>query len=151
MEPFTAFLLNPSVAAAAAVPFADTVRLGLGPTLYQRVPRGDLANPDRWRITPPDNLFRASVGPFSALATARAFLDRPGAPTDPREAFAVAGGPHTNCFGNASPAPESLASADRISLTPAEGTIDSCIQWFSVDAFLVDGAIVAVTLDIGEP
>lgn len=140
---------HPGDQTAAAVGFADTVGLGLGPTLITNAPRADLAGPPAWRLDPPEGHFRASVGPFSALDTLARHLD--GSGREAQRAFTVVEGDHPDCFGHSAPAPPSLAGAERIAIQPAEGTTDSCIQWFSVDAFVRDERVVAVTLDLGEP
>lgn len=72
----------------------------------------------------------------------------------PREsgAIAVAEGPHAQCVSPPIPAPSGLADLRRVSFHPAEGSIASCLEWFSVDLFLdSDRNIEAVTLDLWEP
>lgn len=50
------------------------------------------------------------------------------------------------------PSPKGFEGHQRVSIQPAETTIDSCLSWFSVDLFVNgDGRIAAVTLDIWEP
>ncbi len=141
--------LDPGPDAVAALPFGERVWLGLGPTLIAPVARSSLAEPARWRIEPPEGHYRASVGPFSALDTLQHHLAATG--LEPERALRVIHGEHTDCFGAPAAAPPRLARAERIAIQPADGTIDSCIQWFSVDAFVQVEDIVAVTLDVGEP
>jgi hypothetical protein len=40
----------------------------------------------------------------------------------------------------------------RVSVQPAAGSIDSCLDWFTVDLFVTrSGEVAAVTLDLWEP
>lgn len=143
-----ALAADPGPETAAGVPFAAYVRLGLGPTLLTRTTRTAVADAGAWSIRPPGDIYRASVGPFSALDELSRHLDRVGGT---QEAFAIRTGDHPDCFRHESPAPEGLTDATRVAVQAADGTIDSCIDWFSVDLFVEAGEVVAVTLDIGEP
>lgn len=48
--------------------------------------------------------------------------------------------------------PQPLADLRRVSVQPADGSIESCPQWFTVDLY-VDGSgtVQAITLDLYEP
>jgi len=59
-------------------------------------------------------------------------------------------GPHFLCGSPPQPISEQIEFASHISLQPA--SIDSCLQWFTVDLFLDDDStVVAVILDASEP
>ena len=138
------FALDPSPATAAEVPFAaGGVSIGLGPDLLDQVPVDQLADPDSWVLEP--EVFRAYVPPFSALATV-------GRRPDSAGQSQVSVGPHPHCASPPQPHPIEVAELRRVSFQPAEGSIDSCLMWFTVDLFVNgDGEVVAVTLDIWEP
>jgi hypothetical protein len=98
----------------------------------------ELLEPQAWVLRTP-RLFRAYEGPFSALQ----LLARRGPLT-----FTV--GPNRHCVSPPVPPPRAAASLRRISVQPA--AIESCLQWFTVDAFVsVEGEINAITLDVWEP
>jgi hypothetical protein len=128
---------DPGPETLAQVPFAPEVALGLARRLEPPRARDQLAARAGWSIDAAQ--FRGYVGPFNALE----HLD--GARVD------VEVGPQPHCAGPPVPAPPGLESLHRVVLQPAAGTIDSCLDWFSVDLFVDDGTVVAVTLDLWEP
>jgi hypothetical protein len=97
----------------------------------------ELRHKRSWKLNPPGGDFRAGVGPFSALD----LLAERNVPL----VFSV--GPHRHCVSPPVPPPPEVASLRRISVQP--GKIASCLQWFTVDAFMTrDGEIRAITLDM---
>lgn len=145
-----ALAASPGPETLAAVRLAPEVALGLGRHLEPAQPRDRLARTSGWSIDAPS--FRAYAGPFNALELLAAQAAGPpvGTARGPA-AFAVTVGPHPHCAGPPVPAPRGLEDLRRVSLQPAAGTIDGCLEWFSVDLFVDQGAIVAVTLDLWEP
>jgi hypothetical protein len=84
-------------------------------------------------------IFRAYVGPFSALELIA---------DDRRLVFRA--GVHRHCVSPPVPPPRAVASLRRLSIQPRR--FDSCLGWFTVDAFVTDsGEIEAITLDASEP
>lgn len=122
----------------AGVPAArDGLWLGLADRLMVKRSVEELSYPKVWRLRA--KLFRAYVGPFSALD----LLADPG-PT------VISVGSHPHCASPPVPPPVEVAHLRRVSVQPRE--IESCLQWFTVDLFLDRGRrIVAVTLDLWEP
>jgi hypothetical protein len=137
LNAFVRFARAPSEVTWRAVPFAETVRLGLGETLRARRSARELAQPAAWQLQA--RLFNAYVGPFSPLE-----------PLAGRDRLAFTAGRHARCASPPGDAPAQLASLRRLAIQPAR--IDSCLQWFAVDLYVDgDGRIVGVTLDIWEP
>ena len=131
------FARSPSDATWSNVPFADDVYLGLGDLLERRSAR-ELRDPEAWKLD--RRLFRGGVGPFSAIE----LLAEDNRPLR----FSV--GPHPHCASPPVPPPRAVATLRRMSVQPRR--IQSCLQWFTVDAFVTrEGEIRAVTLDFWEP
>ena len=127
------------------MPFAPEVQLGLRDAIDKTVPRTKLADKASWRIDREE--FAAAVGPFDATATLREFA---GIHTE-IDPFTIGAGDYPHCNRQTFRAPE-LAGLARVTIQPRDGTIDSCISWFSVDLFVDHGGkIAAVTMDHGEP
>ena len=148
MRALIRFARSPGAESLDAVPFAEKVWLGLGRHLHLERPRDELADPAGWVLSA--RLFRAWVGPFSALDLLAGRDDRhgPGPPeTSPGE---VRVGPHPHCASPPVPPPSRVKDLRRVSVQAAGG--DSCITWWTVDAFVNgNGEIAAVTLDLWEP
>jgi len=153
MQRFVMFAADPTPEGAQLLGLATTgVRLGLGPRLVQDLDIATAGDPAAWSI--PSQAFRAHIGPYSALAVVRQQVE--GADADPTRwpssDLQVSVGDHPHCASPPVPAPEGLDGRRRVSVQPGEGSITSCLDWFTVDLFLDDDdAIVAVTLDIWEP
>lgn len=139
MAALTRFARSPGPDAHAEIPFAGEVRLGLADELLVRRSSSELARPEAWVLDV--EVFRAYAGPFSALDV----LARPGETT-------VSVGPHPHCASPPVPPPPEVARLRRVSVQPELGPNDSCLNWWTVDAFVTaDGEIAAVTLDLWEP
>jgi hypothetical protein len=123
------------------IPLADQVGLGLGSDIYRAESKDSLRDPAAWQIDEPAG-YAGFTGPFSVLETLAAASETQ-----------VIVGEHPHCAGPPIPAPTGLEHHLQVSIQPAEGTIDSCITWFSVDLFLdLDTmAIAAVTLSLFGP
>lgn len=136
---FVAFAKDPTAETLDALPMADQVSLGLGPTLLTTVPGQELLDPATWIMDVEE--FRAYVGPFPILGS-----------LETEDRWQVEVGHHRHCAGDPMPVPDGLQSATQISIQPNEATIDSCLQWYTVDLFVgADDTIEAVTLDLWEP
>ena len=99
----------------------------------------ELRDPEAWKINV--GYFRAYDGPFSAL---RLLTDERGVPLQ------VSLGPHPHCVSPPVPPPQRVAALRRVSVQPSNA--ETCLLWFSVDAFVDDlGEVRAVTLDAWEP
>jgi hypothetical protein len=120
------------------VPLADDgVWLGLADGLLVGRSSKELAEPEAWVLQA--RLFRAYVGPFSALE----LLVRRGKTT-------VTVGPHPHCASPPVPAPRRVAHLRRVSIQPRD--VGNCLQWWTVEVFVTPGGeIKAVTLDLWEP
>lgn len=138
---FLRFASDPTAATAAELPFGDEVALGLADELLVTRSRTQLADPATWRLDAED--FRAYVGPFSALELAAG-----SSPTD----TIVSLGEHPHCVSPPKQAPADLVNHRRVSVQPDPETVDSCLNWWTVDLYVADNdTITAVTLDLYEP
>lgn len=135
VDQFRAFAAEPSPEALADLPLANEVSLGLGDELVATVQGEELARPEAWAL--PVELYAGGIGPFSALDELQ----------DPRP-FHISAGPHPHCASPPRPGPAPFAVAERISIQP---DAPECLAWYSVDFFLVNGLVAAITLDYWEP
>lgn len=120
----------------AALPLADTVTLGLGPTEVRTVGAADLADRSAWTIE--SDGFAGFDGPFNALDVLAGGR------------FELTSGATPHCAGPPRTWPEAWAGLDQVNLVSIG--IDSCIAWSGVHVFLDDdGAIAAITLDLFGP
>lgn len=142
IQSFLRFAADPDPDSAELMPFAEEVALGLGDALQASRSRAELAYAGGWSIDMEgEELFRAYAGPFSALDLA----------TDASDVV-VSVGPHRHCASPPVPAPAEVSGLRRVSVQPSPDSIDSCLQWWTVDLFLTpEGKVAAVTLDIWEP
>lgn len=148
MQQLIRFARSPQPESFAAVPFADGVWLGLGRRLILNQPREMLADPESWVLSAPH--FRAYVGPFSALGLLAGKDSRSGPGAPPVGPLAVNVGPHPHCASPPMHAPSRLKDLRRVSVQPTG--IDTCILWWTVDAFVDANEMIAgVTLDLWEP
>lgn len=131
---------NPSPSTAHSTPFAEEVTLGLGPALHRTVDAQALGNPDSWRL--PADGFRGRSGQLSALEA-----------IDPDAEPVITVGHYPHCASPPRQAPEEFSDHRRLSVHPDLDTLDSCLQWWTVDLYLdPDGqAITAVSLDLWDP
>lgn len=148
---FVLFAGAPGATTAADIPFARTgVRIGLASRLLAFIPAERLADRASWTIDL-QPYFRGYVGPFEVLDPLVAHVgSSPG--RDVLDSLQVSLGAHPHCASPPVPAPPEVSGLRRVSLQPAEGTIDSCLSWFTTDLY-VDGRgqVVAVTFDMWEP
>jgi hypothetical protein len=133
------FAQEPSASRAEQLPFASRVQLGLGGRLLKTVGSSALADPSAWSVPVPTTPDYAWIGDRSLSALK--LLASDGEHT-------TSVGPHPHCASPPRPAPPGMVDHDRISTQPAAG---GCLSWYSVDVFLRDGEIQAVTLDLWEP
>lgn len=119
------------------LPVADEVLLALGSQVYSRAVATELADRRAWSINAA--FYAGLAGPFNLLIQ-----------TPAPARFTV--GPHDRCASAVPlPAPPELAGYRRIAIQPAEDTIESCIEWWSIEVFVDDGEIVGVAGDAFGP
>ncbi|MFP3913841.1 MAG: hypothetical protein ACLFWM_03130 [Actinomycetota bacterium] len=139
IESFIQFANDPTNGTFRELPLADTVDLGLGRSIVENVPGEELRRPETWRLDV--DLFRAYVGPFSALDTLGGL-----------DGYEVTVGEHPHCASPPIPPPEGYETHERMSVQPELGPQDSCLNWTTVDFFIdSEGAVEAITLDMYEP
>lgn len=132
------FAEQPSESAARQLPFAPTVRLGVGDTLLKQLDAKTLIDPAAWSVPTAQGyewLAEPSLNALELLVD-----DRP---------YTSELGPHPHCASPPRPAPPAVNAHHRVSTQPAAA--DSCLSWYTVDLFLRAGEIEAVTLDLWEP
>ena len=139
VEAFVDFAKHVDDETFSRLPLADSVMLGLGSEIMNSFASNDLRNSEAWVLEL--EAFRAYVGPFSALELLNG-LDE----------YEVKIGLHVHCAAPPKPAPTGLKDHRRVSVQPADESIDSCLQWFTVDLFVGTTELVeAITLDLWEP
>lgn len=139
MEALIAFAHEPSEETWSDVPLAPHVDLGRGKEVRARRSAEALRDPDAWTLSL-EYLYRARAGTTSALELIAGWDG----------ALRVGFGAHENCVSPPVPPPPQAAGLERVYVQPR--AIESCLQWWTVDAFLDgDGRIRAVTLDLWEP
>jgi hypothetical protein len=139
IDAFVEFAARPSDTTFAALPLAETVALGLGSEIISVVAKSTLRDAGTWELDLEH--FRAAVGPFSAFPRLARMGD-----------YQVIVGPHNHCASPPLPAPAGYEDLTRISIQPADGSIDSCLMWTTVDFFVSpDGEVAAITHDFWEP
>jgi hypothetical protein len=139
VDAFVRFALDPTDVTFADLPLADTVDLGLGPTIMKAVPARDLRQKQAWVLEA--DYFRAYSGPFSVFDALRLF-----------DVYDVTTGEHAHCASPPVPPPEQFEDMERISVQPRLGLHSSCLMWRTVDFFVLPtGEVAAITLDIWEP
>jgi hypothetical protein len=147
LERLALFARDPEVSSVDEIPTSSAgVWLGLGDRLIVRRTAEDLGDPAGWSLDV--NAFRARVGPFSALAPLADWTAGMG--NEPVTEAAVTVGSHPHCGSPPLAAPLAVAGLRRVSIQPAG--VDTCLLWWSVDAYFdADGELAAVTLDYWEP
>ena len=138
MRALAKFARSPTESSWRRLRLAPRVDIGLERRLVAERGARELRDPAAWRINAES--FRASVGPFSALRLL----------ADNRRPVRVSVGPHRHCASPPKPPPQRVEALRRVSVQPRSP--DSCLSWFSVDAFVGDdGRVHAITLDLWEP
>jgi hypothetical protein len=137
VQALRAYAADPSAANFERVPWADTVTLGVGTDLIRTVPAAELQAPEAWAVRPDSGYEWASNGPFNALDL-----------LGEDEPHQTAVGAHPHCASDPKPAPADVADMRRVSTQPTEG---ACPAWYTVDLFMEQGEVRAVTLDLWEP
>jgi len=139
VDAFVEFAHHPTTSTFSDLPLADIVALGLGPTILKTVDGSDLRWPQVWQVEL--EYFRAYVGPFSAVETLSGW-----------DIYDTTIGEHPHCASPPTPAPDGYEYLDRISVQPRLGLQSSCLDWGTVDFFVLpDGNVTAITLDVWEP
>ncbi len=150
VEDFVDFALDPSVESAGLLPFAeDGVRLGLQSRLVGFLSVSAIHEPAAWEVNTKAGHVDGAEGPFSALELIQEHVrDGSAGGNGPRESGDLRAtiGPHPNCVGPALEVPTGLDGRTAISLQPADGSITTCLAWFSVDLFLEDAGRIAAVI-----
>lgn len=136
---FIEFAKSPGAETFSSLPLADSVAFGLGPQIIHSADVEELQDPQTWVIN--TEHFRAYTGPFSSLTLLGSLND-----------YTVQIGEHSHCAGPPQPPPNGLDGHRRISVQPAGESLDSCLDWSTVDLFVgPSGQVEAITLDLWEP
>lgn len=140
MRRFITFAATPTRAGAASVPLAAEVDLGLSDTLVKTLASTAASSPGAWALD--IDGFRGSgrrrANALSLLAESKR--------------LSVNVGEHAHCAAPPMPVPSALVGLGHVSAQPREATLQSCLDWFSVDLFVdQQGRVAGVTLDLWEP
>lgn len=139
VDAFLQFAQESDSVTFSRLPLADSVSLGLGPQIINSVEAESLLDAEAWILDV--EVFRAHTGPFSALELLRTL-----------EGHSVQVGEHPHCAGPPQPPPSGLADLRRVSIQPPAKSIDTCLDWMTVDFFVDEsGQVRAITMDVWEP
>lgn len=134
-----AFAAAPGPETFSQLPLAPQVQLGLGTELLRTVPASDLADPAAWVVEVGPKGYAGRGGAFNILE----FLDAP-------TAYQLVLGPQTRpCTSVPRPAPKDVADLLRVSTRPVLSP--TCLDVSTVDLFVRDGVVAAITLGLGAP
>jgi hypothetical protein len=141
IDDFISFATDSTTRTAAAVPWAATIDVGLGPVVLSEVRATEVADSGAWTI--PIAHHQAWTGPFNPLWQLE---------FHPAAGYDVSVGAHPHCANPPRLPPVGYAEHRRVSLQPTADSYTSCLEWFTIDLFLDDaGDVAAVTLDLYEP
>lgn len=122
-------------------PVADQVDLYLGNAFTGFATRAQADDPRSWATCTEvgDYAGRACpISPLEVLAEHRA--------------VAYVDTPDSSCLQTYGPVPPDLRKLDRVTIVPAPGSVDSCLDDFAVQLFTTsEGELAAVSLLMGEP
>lgn len=140
VDDLRAFAADPRPESFARLDFGpEFVPLLLGSMVHAQVAVEDLAVTSGWMLRPES--FAGRVPPFSALDSL----------ADPGEVL-VAAGPRRHCAAPPLAHPAGFEDLTQIVIEPAEGRIDSCLDWYAVQVYLDDqNRIAGVGLDLWDP
>lgn len=151
MRHFIAFARERTAESASRLPWADELAIGLGRDIKDTLDQTEAKDPAAWVLRA--ETFRGYTGPFSALERIRRHAETVSSDTAGGSgAFRISAGEHPHCASPPVSAPKEFKDYRRVSIQPADSSIDSCLDWFTVDLFLDErGRVAAVTLDLWEP
>lgn len=147
-DAFVVFAIQRSKDTMAALPFADTVELGLGPDSLIERTADELSDPDAWAID--RELAPGDTEQFSALETIR----QANTNMEVREYREVRTESEdlpweSLCAWEPPPPPDSVAGMQRVSVQADYDTVATIHDMFYVDLYVdEDGLIRAVTLTL---
>ena len=151
---FVEFALDPSTPPDGLTFATDGVQLGIMERVFvTRVP-SELQSRSAWQIGSSDDLFFESEGPFSAIEPVRQWVVGQDPEADfplATGVFEVAVGAHRGCPYEINGVPQGMESARQVWITSVGETVSCAAGWFAVDLFVLDGAVAAVTVELGSP
>lgn len=122
-------------------PVTDQVDLYLGNAFTGFATRAQADDPRSWATC-------TEVGDYAGRACPISPLDV----LAEHRAVAYVDTPDSSCLQTYGPVPPDLRKLDRVTIVPAPGSVDSCIDDFAVQLFTTsEGELVAVSLLMGEP
>ncbi|CAN5683912.1 hypothetical protein BH24ACT15_BH24ACT15_12530 [soil metagenome] len=138
LDAFVAFAKDPNDTTAAAVPWANEVKLHLGNQPAQAAVFPENRTGLVW------SLDAVAYEGYSGPLDAREYIAETTFP------LTYGAGPHKHCASPPVPAPDGLADLRRLWIQPTG--ISTCLDWFTVDLFINgDGQVAAVSLDLFGP
>lgn len=151
---FVDFALDPSTVPEGLTFAPEGVQLGILQRIFATRTPGELRERSAWDVGTEGDLYFESEGPFSAIEPLRQWVvDR-----DPEAefpiatgVFEVAVGRHDGCPYPIDGVPPGMESARQVWLKPVGEDLSCAGRWFGVDLFVVDGAVVGVTIALGSP
>ena len=151
---FIEFALDPSTVPDGLTFAPDGVQLGIMDRVFATRDPGELTSRSAWQIGTADDLFFERTGPYSALETVRRWVTQRSPAGEVPEitgTFRVSVGPHRGCPPVVDGVPATRAPARQVWLSSTGAYVSCAGGWFAVDLFVVDGAVSAVTVELGSP
>lgn len=151
---FVDFALEPSATPEGLTFDPDGVQLGILQRIFATRAPSELAASSAWVIGGEDDVLFERTGPFSAIEPVRQWVLARESETEfvvATGAFQVAVGQHEGCPYAIEGVPAGMESARQVWLTPVGENVSCADGWFAVDLFVVDGAVTAVTVELGSP
>lgn len=149
---FVEFALDSSTVPEGLTFAPGGVQLGILQRIFVTRAPSELRDPSAWQIGTEDDLYFERSGPFSAIEPVRQWVvGRDAESSIATGAFEVAVGQHEGCSYPVEGLPAGMESARQVWLKPVGEYISCADGWFAVDLFVIDNAVVAVTIGIGAP
>lgn len=151
---FIEFALDPSTVPDGLRFAADGVQLGIMDRVFTTRDPSELTSRSAWRIGTSEDLLFERTGPYSALEPVRSWVTRRDLDDEVplvTGAFQVNVGAHGGCPYPIDGVPAGLENARQVWLVSIGEYVSCAGGWFAVDLFVVDGAVAAVTVELGSP
>ncbi|MCB2174331.1 MAG: hypothetical protein KQH57_00845 [Actinomycetales bacterium] len=151
---FIEFAIDPSTVPDGLTFAADGVQLGIMDRVFATRDPSELTSRSAWRIGTSDDLLFERTGPYSALEPVRSWVTQRDLDDEVpfvTGAFEVNVGTHHGCPYAIDGVPAGMGTARQVWLVSIGEYVSCAGGWFAIDLFVVDGAVAAVTVELGSP